>query len=132
MEKCSCFEERIIKSYNPYSNNFEPITRTLCMGTKEREECSCGGDETKCDFYDYVRERGLKKLQTQLEDTQRKEVEADFYTSHRAFWVKTTNYISHSIPVYACSHCFAEESYCSNFCPECGYKMETCNRWRLK
>lgn len=30
----------------------------VCWGTKECEACSCGGDETKCDFYDYVRNRG--------------------------------------------------------------------------
>lgn len=35
----------------------------VCWGTKEREACSCGGDEAKCDFYDYVRERA-KKLRT--------------------------------------------------------------------
>lgn len=29
----------------------------VCWGTKECEACSCGGDEAKCDFYDYVRER---------------------------------------------------------------------------
>lgn len=28
-----------------------------CQGTKERDICTCGGETTKCDFYDYVRER---------------------------------------------------------------------------
>lgn len=32
----------------------------VCWGTKEREPCSCGGDETKCNFYDYIRERAKK------------------------------------------------------------------------
>lgn len=32
----------------------------VCWGTKECEACSCGGDELKCDFYDYVRERAEK------------------------------------------------------------------------
>lgn len=32
----------------------------VCWGTKECEACSCGGDEAKCDFYDYVRKRGQK------------------------------------------------------------------------
>ena len=27
-----------------------------CTGTKEIDPCSCGGDKSKCDFYDYVRE----------------------------------------------------------------------------
>lgn len=28
-----------------------------CNGTKEREECQCGGDESKCDFYPEKREK---------------------------------------------------------------------------
>lgn len=27
-----------------------------CMGTKEVEHCSCGGDKTRCDFYQYGKE----------------------------------------------------------------------------
>ena len=34
----------------------------VCWGTKECEPCSCGGDEAKCDFYDYVRERVKKPI----------------------------------------------------------------------
>ena len=25
--------------------------KTVCYGTKEREECSCSGDKNKCNFY---------------------------------------------------------------------------------
>ena len=25
--------------------------KTVCYGTKDREECKCGGDKSKCDFY---------------------------------------------------------------------------------
>lgn len=32
----------------------------VCWGTKECEPCSCGGDESRCDFYDYVRDRASK------------------------------------------------------------------------
>ena len=28
-----------------------------CWGTRERDACSCGGDQMKCDFYPEVRER---------------------------------------------------------------------------
>lgn len=34
--------------------------RGVCYGTKEKEPCSCGGDETKCDFYEEVRSRAKK------------------------------------------------------------------------
>lgn len=37
MDKCNCY--------------YEIYGKTECWGTKEREECSCGGDETKCNFY---------------------------------------------------------------------------------
>lgn len=37
MNKCNCYHEE----YN----------RPECWGTKERDFCSCGGDETKCNFY---------------------------------------------------------------------------------
>lgn len=33
----------------------------VCWGTKECEACSCGGDESKCDFYDNVRKRATPK-----------------------------------------------------------------------
>lgn len=26
-----------------------------CMGTREQEPCTCGGDRRKCDFYEHVR-----------------------------------------------------------------------------
>lgn len=29
----------------------------VCYGTKEREPCSCGGDESKCDFYPDKRQK---------------------------------------------------------------------------
>lgn len=34
----------------------------VCWGTKEREACTCNGDEAKCDFYDYVRKRAKKTI----------------------------------------------------------------------
>lgn len=37
MAKCSCYYQHGLK--------------TVCYGTKEMEVCSCGGDESKCNFY---------------------------------------------------------------------------------
>lgn len=31
--------------------------RAVCYGTKEKEECGCGGDQRKCNFYEYIRRR---------------------------------------------------------------------------
>lgn len=40
----------------------------VCWGTKECEACACGGDESKCDFYGYVRERAsLSQKQTRAD-----------------------------------------------------------------
>jgi hypothetical protein len=38
---CECFE-------HVYGHD-------VCYGTKELEECSCGGDRRKCDFYEDIR-----------------------------------------------------------------------------
>lgn len=35
-----------------------------CLGTKEVETCSCGGDESKCDFYPEKRKEDEKKMNT--------------------------------------------------------------------
>lgn len=51
MEKCSCFQETLL--------------HTVCNGTRERDECTCGGDPAKCDFYPENREKALKENQEQ-------------------------------------------------------------------
>ena len=61
MNKCSCYctGSRIIYDYMGFKAYAESYG--YCNGTKEREECSCGGDLTKCEFYPEVRERALKE-----------------------------------------------------------------------
>jgi hypothetical protein len=43
--------------YNEFTG--EPIRKEreigVCYGTKECEQCHCGGDRKKCDFYEEVR-----------------------------------------------------------------------------
>ena len=39
MERCNCW---VVISNSD---------KTVCYGTKEREECDCNGDESKCNFY---------------------------------------------------------------------------------
>lgn len=36
-----------------------PIYVGECWGTKEKENCKCGGEESKCDFYPEKREAAL-------------------------------------------------------------------------
>lgn len=59
--KCDCYyEDRYLADYTPL---MKPIYKTVtrCNGTRERDECSCGGDRTKCDFYPEVREKAKRE-----------------------------------------------------------------------
>ena len=53
MAKCDCY--------------FQHGLKFLCYGTKEMEECSCGGDKSKCDFYPEKRQQ-KPKPKSQLVD----------------------------------------------------------------
>lgn len=48
----------VCDSYTTYSGE------SRCLGTKEVETCSCGGDESKCDFYPEKRKVAEKKMNT--------------------------------------------------------------------
>lgn len=64
MKQCDCYvEDRYLVDYTPL---MEPLYKTvsLCFGTKEREQCSCGGDRTKCDFYSEVREKAKNEIKS--------------------------------------------------------------------
>ena len=47
---CSCHSVHYDKDANGFDHMVE-----RCIGTKEMDICSCKGDRSKCDFYDYVR-----------------------------------------------------------------------------
>ena len=38
-------------------------TYGVCWGTRECDECKCGGDASKCDFYDYIRKEAKGLLE---------------------------------------------------------------------
>lgn len=86
MSKCECYEEREIynakKVIDYYSLNFDRRLIGICNGTKEREECHCGGNPVQCDFYSKVRE---KAEQSNQEYRDKKELE--FYR----WWVTEHN-----------------------------------------
>ena len=48
----------VCDSYTTYSGE------SRCLGTKEVDPCSCGGDESKCDFYPEKRKAAEKKMNT--------------------------------------------------------------------
>lgn len=53
MQECSCFRE--------IGN------KTLCFGTKEIDECSCGGNQCLCSFYPEKRINPKTEMQTEIE-----------------------------------------------------------------
>lgn len=69
MVKCDCYytETKRRYTYNPITG--DPIGHDVdigvCWGTKECEECSCGGDRTQCNFYPEVRKKARENLSIQ-------------------------------------------------------------------
>jgi hypothetical protein len=63
--KCDCYhvEKKTIYTYHQITGR--PIGHDVdvgvCWGTKEADECSCGGDEFKCDFYPNVRSKAKQE-----------------------------------------------------------------------
>ena len=55
--KCDCYHER--EQIVGWKNHSKPITKLVseCWGTKNREYCTCGGDESECDFYEHKRNK---------------------------------------------------------------------------
>ena len=64
--KCDCYHIESKRKYTYHPITGEPIRHDIkvgvCWGTKETDECSCGGDETQCDFYPEVRKRGRNNM----------------------------------------------------------------------
>lgn len=52
---CDCYHEIELVTGWKDSNTPTKIIRHECWGTLEGENCTCGGDESKCDFYEHKR-----------------------------------------------------------------------------
>ena len=65
MKKCDSYHLQPKTRYTYHPLTGSPIAHDIkvgvCWGTKECDECNCGGDMTQCDFYPYVRERANKE-----------------------------------------------------------------------
>lgn len=85
--KCDCYEQcEVLYHWHLNSNGKNSkVTRTftgICNGTKEREECHCGGDRVKCDFYPEIK----KAAKRETKDYRNKK-ELEFYR----WWVTKHN-----------------------------------------
>ena len=61
MGKCDCFETR--QDLNGTNSSYW-YEYGVCLGTKEVDRCSCGGDESKCNFYPEKRKAAEKLMNT--------------------------------------------------------------------
>ena len=71
MKKCDCYQEGIRPEprYSQYTGQYVKsvnVKYSYCNGTKEREDCSCGGDRSKCDFYHEIKEKAIKETNASL------------------------------------------------------------------
>lgn len=71
MNKCDCYhwrEEYTYDTFDPMISGDRKFVGIIgeCWGTKEKDECNCKGDRTKCDFYAHVRNKA-KEEQRQVE-----------------------------------------------------------------
>lgn len=61
MKMCDCYEQRM-RSFVVCGSEYELYG--VCLGTKECDMCSCGGDESRCDFYPEKRKKAIKTMNT--------------------------------------------------------------------
>lgn len=76
MNKCDCY--RVESEIHCFVDEngvpiYESINVPRCCGTKEKDVCDCGGDKSKCNFYERVRaeaaeEKNLSKTKNVLEE----------------------------------------------------------------
>lgn len=129
MAKCDCY--------------FQHGSKFLCYGTKEMEECSCGGDKSKCDFYPEKRQQ-KPKTKRQIVDVQEaknfidanwpndpllkrivfnlldKLPKVDTVEVVHGRWIDAREYCGD----YLCSNCdalYGTNKF--NYCPHCGADM---------
>lgn len=67
MAKCDCY--------------YQHGTKFVCYGTKEMEECSCGGNESKCNFYPEKRKPKMANEKRLIELDHALQAVAEQYTT---------------------------------------------------
>ena len=64
MKKCNSYHITAKKYYTYNTITGAPIAHERkvgeCWGTQECDECNCGGDRRKCDFYEDVKKEALE------------------------------------------------------------------------
>ena len=95
MSKCSCYHTTEVRNYTYHPITGAPIphdqTVGVCNGTKEMDECSCGGDESKCDFYPEKRKETKKPRLYAVRDLETGKLVSDITNPRRKYWDKRGN-----------------------------------------
>lgn len=68
MSKCDCYHTRkkLISGHTGFGPYSRWITVGECWGTKERDECTCGGYTNKCNFYPEKRDNNVETSAIEL------------------------------------------------------------------
>lgn len=77
------FEQGIVFAKTGKRISKEKVKVAHCWGTKECEECKCGGDRSKCDFYPEVRKEAEKEQKIEEAKKKAKDLEELLY------WMRT-------------------------------------------
>lgn len=67
--KCPYYHTRTTLQHFPHPTRgimYDMDTVSICWGTKEQDECSCGGDRSKCDFYPEYREQSKEEYRMNI------------------------------------------------------------------
>ena len=97
MDKCDCYRVgiKLEPRYSQYTGDYVgsvDVKFAYCTGTREQDECSCGGDRTKCDFYPEVRNKSVIAAKTISGIPISRRYLSDWYTgstsSSKLFWTE--------------------------------------------
>lgn len=88
---------------------YEDLCGDRCFGTKDREYCNCGGDESKCDFYPEKRNKNTMQYDIKVGDYVENIYGIMGYVSriddHNIYWVVTNrNNIDDAVEVGTETH----------------------------
>ena len=96
MKQCNCYRIRTERRYfSDYDKgyaaaqgkllpDYEDICEGICLGTKEVDYCRCGGDRSKCDFYENVRQDA--RVEGRCSDTTTQQVFAEIERLIDGYW----------------------------------------------
>lgn len=62
MKKCDSYVQMVEKKFDLVENEIKTRNYGRCLGTKEIDECKCGGNTAECDFYPEKRCSSSKKV----------------------------------------------------------------------